>query len=194
LVIDVERCIGCDTCSVACKAEHSIERGSWMQVLTVGGPGPGTPAGIYPNLKMDFLPKPCMHCADAPCITSCPEQAIYKRDDGIVLIRENECTGCGLCVDECPYGAINFREDKGIIEKCDLCYERVDEGEVPFCVYCCETRAMFFGDLNDPESTLSRLIKEKNAYNLLPEKNTKPAVFYFNPGERISYESELRQP
>ncbi|MFC1821620.1 4Fe-4S dicluster domain-containing protein [Thermodesulfobacteriota bacterium] len=187
LVIDVERCIGCDTCAVACKAEHFIEQGSRLQVLTVGGAHPDTPAGVYPNLRMDFFPKTCMHCADAPCIRACPEQAINKREDGIVLVEESECTGCWLCVEECPYGAINVPEDKNIIDKCDLCYERVDEGEVPFCVYCCETNAMHFGDLNDPDSTVSRLIKEKKAYNLLPEKKTKPAVFYFNPGERIGY-------
>jgi Fe-S-cluster-containing dehydrogenase component len=159
-----------------------------MQVLTIGGTQPGTPAGTYPNLKMDFLPKTCMHCDDAPCIGACPEQAIFKREDGIVLIKDSECTGCGLCIEECPYGAINLHEGKNVIEKCDLCYERVDDGEVPFCVYCCETRAMHFGDLNDPESTVACMIKEKKAYNLLPEKKTKPAVFYFNPGDPISYE------
>jgi Fe-S-cluster-containing dehydrogenase component len=179
MVIDLNRCIGCHTCTIACKAENGLEKGSWIHVNTVGGPYPDTPSGTYPDLKMYYLPQGCMHCAEAPCMESCAIEAIERRADGIVAIDEEACDGCGACVDACPYGSISLQEEKGIAGKCHFCHERVEDGEIPFCVLCCETRAMHFGDLNDPESPVSKLIKDKAAYVLSPEKGTGPAVFYF---------------
>lgn len=178
MVIDLDRCIGCHTCSMACKAEHGIQEGSWITVDTIGGEHMDTPAGIYPDLKMSYLPKSCMHCAEAPCMEACPSGAIVKRDDGIVLIKE-ECDGCQMCLEACPYQVIFWDEANNVAKKCDFCHPRVDEGEVPYCVRCCETEALHFGDLNDARSNVSKLIKKKEAYNLLPETGAKPSVFYF---------------
>ncbi len=183
MVIDLKRCIGCHTCTIACKAEHGIEKGSWINVSTIGGGSMDTPTGIYPDLKMHYLPKGCMHCAEAPCIDSCPSEALYRRSDGIVLAEQEKCNGCESCVEACPYGVIRFNDELKAIEKCDFCFERLDDGEEPFCVRCCEVSAMFFGDLNDPESRVSKLIKEKDGYCLMPEWGTKPSIYYlgYNP-------------
>ena len=179
MVIDLDRCIGCHTCSMACKAEHGIQKGSWITVYTVGGMHMDTPAGIYPDLKMSYLPKSCMHCVEAPCMEVCSSGAIVRRNDGIVLIKEEECDGCQMCLEACPYQVIFWDEANDVAKKCDFCHLRIDEGEVPYCVRCCETEALHFGDLNDAQSNVSKLIKKKEAYNLLPEKGTKPSVFYF---------------
>jgi molybdopterin-containing oxidoreductase family iron-sulfur binding subunit len=179
MIIDLKRCIGCHTCSIACKAEHNIPKGSYLKVHTVGGGAMDTPKGTYPDLKMHYLPKGCRHCDDAPCMDACPSEALYKREDGIVLVDENKCDGCRLCEETCPYDVIEYNDEMGLIEKCDFCHERVDDGLEPFCVLCCETKAMFFGDLNDPESTVSKLVRDKGAAPLLSEKGTNPSVLYF---------------
>ena len=115
-----------------------------MKVLTIGGGAMDVPAGVYPDLKMHYLPKGCRHCAEAPCMDACPSDAIYRRDDGIVLVDAEECIGCRSCEDACPYDVILYNEEKGIVGKCNFCYERLDEGQEPFCVKCCETKAIFF--------------------------------------------------
>jgi len=178
LVIDLDRCIGCQTCRIACKVENNLEIGSGMRVDTIGGKYPDTPAGKYPNLSMYWLPVPCMHCDEPSCLDACPEEAISKRKDGIVLVDEEKCTGCQICIDACPYNVITYDDERDVIWKCTLCHHRIDEGLQPFCVVCCEDEAIFFGDLNDPESQVSKLITQKKAYTLKPEKETAPAVYY----------------
>ena len=121
MVIDLERCTGCQTCTVACKVEHGIEVGSGISVETVGGLHRDTPAGKYPNLSMYYLPTPCMHCDKPPCLDACPAGAISKRSDGIVTIDEDKCDGCQMCVSECPYAALFFDSDKNIVRKCNMC-------------------------------------------------------------------------
>jgi len=180
LVIDLDRCLGCQTCRIACKVENSLDIGSGIRVDTVGGAYPDTPRGIYPNLSMYYLPVPCMQCGNPSCMDACPTDAIYKREDGIVLVDEEECTGCQACISECPYGALTFDDHRDVVVKCTLCHHRIEEGLVPFCVVCCEGEAIFFGDLNDPESKVSKLIsqKKREAYTLKPEAGTSPAVYY----------------
>lgn len=178
LVIDLERCIGCHTCRIACKAENNIEKGSGIRVDTVGGPHQDTPRGKFPNVSMYYQPVPCMHCARAPCLEACPVEAISRREDGIVLLDERKCDGCLLCISACPYEALLYVPGKDVVWKCTLCAHRVDEGLEPFCVRCCETGAMFFGDLNDPGSKASQLIVRKGAHVLKPEAGTGPAAYY----------------
>lgn len=178
LVIDLERCIGCQTCTIACKLENDFDKGSGIQVETVGGPHKDTPAGKYPNLSMHYIPRMCMHCEKPPCADACPEGAISKREDGIVSLDQDLCTGCQECIPECPYGALVFDGGTDQVRKCTLCTHRVDEGLEPFCVMCCETEAMFFGDLNDPESAVSRLISKRNAGVLNGERGTGPGIYY----------------
>ena len=183
LVIDLERCIGCHTCAMACKLENGIEQGSWIKVITVGGDGMDTAGGRYPNLSMYYQPTPCMHCAEPPCIDACPLGAIYRRDDGIVLVDRGRCDGCQLCLSACPYEVLHFDAETNLVGKCTLCSHRIDQGLEPFCVLCCETEAMYFGDLADPESEVSKLVATGNTCVLLPDAGTGPAVYYCPPME-----------
>lgn len=183
LVIDLERCIGCQTCNIACKVENVMEAISGIRVETVGGPHRDTPAGTFPNLSMYYLPIACMHCDQPPCRDACPVGAISKRPDGIVLIDEEKCDGCQMCLDACPYQAMAYDPDKNTVRKCSLCYERLDKGYEPFCALCCGVEAIFYGDLEDPESRVSQLIAERNAYVLKPEAGTGPGIHYCPPIE-----------
>ena len=181
LVIDLDRCTGCQTCNVACKMEHNLDQLSGIRVETVGGPHRDTPAGEYPNLSMYYLPIPCMHCSDPPCLPSCPTEAIYQRQDGIVLIDDERCSGCQECLDACPYNVLVYDSEKGKVWKCTLCAHRVDQRLEPFCVLCCEMEAIFFGDITNPSTQISQLAEEREAYALRPESGTKPAVRYCPP-------------
>ena len=181
LLIDLERCTGCRTCMVACKVEHGIEVGSGIRVETVGGAHPDTPSGTYPNLSMQYLPILCMHCEHVPCRDACPAEAIHRRADGIVLVDPDRCTGCEECIPACPYGALFFDQDKKTVRKCDLCFHRLGAGFEPFCALCCPEEAIRYGDLSDPNSEVSRLIAERNAYVLKPELATGPAIHYCTP-------------
>ena len=126
LVVDLERCIGCRTCTIACKVEHGIEVGSGIRVETVGSPHEDTPAGEYPNLSMTFTPVTCMQCRQPACLDACPTEAICQRADGIVLIDEGKCNGCQVCLPACPYGAWSSTTSCSLPRKCNLCSERLD--------------------------------------------------------------------
>jgi dimethyl sulfoxide reductase iron-sulfur subunit len=176
IVIDLERCVGCHTCTIACMTENDLSQGSGIVVKTIGGKDRDTPEGRHPDLHMHFLPIMCMHCADAPCMAACPSDAIKRRPDGIVLIDEKFCDGCFNCVSACPHGVIVSDEKKESVWKCNMCFSRIDEGFVPFCVLCCEGEAMFFGDLNDPGSDISKKIAACSGQKLL--NDSEPAVWY----------------
>jgi len=181
IVYDLERCIGCQACSVACKIENNVTEGiAWHEVKTVGGAHVDTPAGVYPNLSMHWVPTLCMHCKDAPCMDVCPSNAITRRADGIVVLEPDDCIGlgCKKCTWACPYGVIEVNEQEGVMEKCNLCNHLIDEGKQPACVDACVYEATFFGDLNDPQSEASQKLKEKKAEVQLPERGTDPVVFY----------------
>lgn len=180
MVIDLERCIGCDACTVACKIEN-ISTGYWIRVLTQNTDQKDTPSGQFPNLKMEWMPLLCNHCSNPPCVDACPNEALVKREDGPVILIEENCNGCQACVNACPYDVIYFNEQKNIIEKCYLCVHRIDQGLEPFCVICCEGQAIHFGDLNDPNSKVSEIIKKKETFRLKPEIGTEPSIFYCPP-------------
>jgi Fe-S-cluster-containing dehydrogenase component len=183
MVIDQNRCLGCEACSVACRIENDTDEFFWINVETRGGAVKDTPGGVFPELVMDFLPKLCNHCAEPPCLDACPTSAITQSEDGIVTINRDECTGCGSCEEACPYHAISIDKD-GIAKKCHFCAHRLKAGQEPFCVTCCEGQAMHFGDLEDPTSEVYRLSRLENAATLLPELGTGPAVYYLPPMER----------
>ena len=128
LVIDQESCWGCKTCEVACKQEYNLPEG--IRLISVSEDGPKLIDG-----KLDFLYQVnlCRHCDDPPCAKACPEGAIHTRDDGIVLMEYEKCTGCGSCIEACPYDAISPDAAKGIVQKCNLCHHRVDRGLLPAC-------------------------------------------------------------
>ena len=184
LVIDLERCTGCDTCTIACKVENKMEVGSGMRVETVGDTNRDNPLGKHPDLNIYYLPITCMHCDQPPCHDACHAEAIYQRPDGIVLINEEKCDGCQECLSACPYQALVYDPDMKVVRKCNLCFERLDQGFEPFCALCCGKQAIFWGDLADTESGVSKLIAQRSAYTLKPEEETGPAIYYCPPKER----------
>jgi len=176
LYIDIRRCIGCYTCVVACKNWHQIRAGydgSRIRLLDLS-------EGEYPDISRTILPIPCMQCDNAPCIAACPVAAIYKREDGIVVIDKEKCRGCEgrPCIPACPYGVLYYREDEDAVDKCDLCLERIDLGLEPYCVAACPTEAMIFGDLDDHSSEISSSIEKTKAEPLLVESGAEPRVYY----------------
>ena len=181
IVIDLERCIGCHTCAIACKLENDIEGDSWLHVETVGGDGMDTASGEFPDVKMQYLPKLCMHCAQPPCMDACPLEAIYKRDDGIVLVDADKCDSCEVCIPACPYGVLNLDPKTNLAAKCTLCSHRIEQGLEPFCVICCEGQAMHFGDLNDPSSRVYQMIAAEETFQLNLDAETDPSVYYCPP-------------
>jgi len=144
LVVDDELCFDCKACEVACKQENKVPVGlRWIMVITVG------PKKVGENLVTKFSPKTCRHCAKAPCIEACPEGAITKRADGIVIIDENLCIGCGDCITACPFSVIGIDPQKNVAQKCTLCKHRVEEGLTPACVQACPSKAIYFGNINE---------------------------------------------
>jgi molybdopterin-containing oxidoreductase family iron-sulfur binding subunit len=148
-----------------------------------------------------YMPVQCNHCDNAPCVKVCPTGATYKADDGLVLMDYQKCIGCRLCVVACPYSARRFNwhmpagslektndlvplRPLGVVEKCTLCVHRTRRGKLPRCVEVCPVQARHFGDLNDPESELSKLLKQNMSYRLLEEINTKPSIRYINRGKK----------
>ncbi len=182
LVFDQRRCIGCHTCVIACRVEHSLDGNqALMDVPTDTGADTDLPVGKFPHLKLNWQPTTCMHCQKPSCVEACPDKAISKRADGIVLIDKEKCSGCQLCSDACPYGVIKFDEQSNTAEKCNLCAQRVDKGLQPNCVRECIWGAIHYGDINDPMSDVSKLIKSRKGYVLKPEKGTKPSNHYLSP-------------
>lgn len=199
-VIDMKNCIACHACAVACKVENNLPDGIWWaRVLTDGGASQETPAGEFPNLTMRNIEVNCQHCDNPACVKACPVGATYKDPDtGAVRQDYDKCIGCRMCMAACPYNArvFNWSEPvrdpdfnygdkdvpvrpKGVAEKCTMCKERTDRGEEPMCVMCCPTEARVFGDLDDPESAISKFLGEKSTFVLLEEQGTRPQVRYF---------------
>lgn len=173
MVIDVRRCYGVHACTVACKAEFDVPLGvnrSWVEYVE---------KGTYPDVGRSFLPRLCNHCSTPNCVSVCPTGATWKREeDGIVVIDPDICIGCKYCIHACPYDARFPNPETGAADKCDFCVHRVSQGLEPACVEACPSRARIFGDLNDPDSEISRLIATNPVTVLRPEKGTEPNVFY----------------
>jgi tetrathionate reductase subunit B len=170
---------------VACKTEHQIPTGKHagheyyrISVLEYE-------KGKYPTVTRVFAPVLCMQCEVAPCMDVCPiSGAIYRRQDGIVVVNQNKCNGCKLCMNVCPYDALYFNEEVRGVDKCDFCVDRLDQGLEPACVATCMGRAMVFGDLDDPQSEVSKRVAmgvARYGGSLFPTyfgKTFKPSVFY----------------
>ncbi len=235
MVIDLERCMGCRACVEACKVENNTGQGVfWMYVFRLE-------MGKYPNVRWLFLPRPCMHCDNAPCVKVCPVGARYKREDGLVLTDFDRCIGCRYCEVACPYGVNSFNwkkparnqyftwgaegenvygmgdvidhigdaippyrnpdhqklygkdkrlvagggHYKGVIEKCTFCVHRIAKGLLPACVANCPVQVFHFGDLDDPNSEVSRILGQKRSSRLLESNGTLPRVYYLQGVESM---------
>ena len=153
LVINLDRCTGCDSCIVSCKLEHGLPLGTFFnRVLQVG------PTGTYPNIERYNLPVQCQQCTHARCIEVCPTGASFRSEvDGTVQIDAGKCVGCQYCLYACPYGVRSFDANEGVAKKCTLCQHRTADGKgKPACVHNCPGGARLFGDLDDPNSDVSR--------------------------------------
>ncbi len=194
MVIDLKRCIGCYGCQLSCKAEHATPPGVlFARVLK-------REMGTFPNTQLVHLPILCFHCTDAPCVEVCPTGASHYREGGVVDITKEDCVGCRACMQACPYGARYFNETQtgyfpgqgltpyearrysdanvGVVMKCNFCIDRVQAGLEPACVANCAARARTFGDLDDPRSEVSQLIRLRGGEQLRPELGTRPNVYY----------------
>ncbi|MCI8367778.1 MAG: 4Fe-4S dicluster domain-containing protein [Eggerthellaceae bacterium] len=147
IVTDLNKCVGCLGCSVACKVVNNVPIGSfWNKVLRIG-PNPAAGGTDFPNVEMYFLPMQCQHCENPACVDVCPTEASHKLTDGTVQIDKEKCIGCQFCAMACPYGVRYLNEEERVVEKCTLCEQKISQGELPQCVAQCGGRARFFGDL-----------------------------------------------
>ncbi|MBI1746504.1 MAG: 4Fe-4S dicluster domain-containing protein [Acidobacteria bacterium] len=222
MVIDLDKCTGCQACVVACKTENNIpfstpeqaEMGrtiSWIEIIPIM-------EGEYPRPKLRYLPRPCLQCDHPPCIKVCPVYATYRNPEGLVGQVYSRCIGCRYCTAACPYTAKYFnwsaptwakefepclnpdvsKRPKGVVEKCTFCHHRLqkakekvkaegrelkDEDYVPACVQTCPAGAMYFGDLDNPNSKVTQQTKSPRAFRLLEELGTEPKVIYLTEGE-----------
>lgn len=183
LVINTKRCVGCKTCTVACKMENNVAAGL-ARIRVLDGHQQEVfekPTGTYPNLKLEFVPIPCQHCEEPPCVPVCPTGASKKREDGIVYVEKEECIGCSACLAVCPYNARQMDNEAKKVEKCSFCMHRLEENKAPMCVYCCPARAITYGDLNDSNSEVAKLVSSKPVQQIKADQGTKPAVYYILP-------------
>ena len=194
LVIDLNVCVGCQACVTSCKEWNtSGAAGPLVDENAYGANPTGTffnrvqtyEAGVFPQTETIHFPKSCLHCEEPPCVPVCPTGASYKRaEDGIVLVDYDKCIGCKYCAWACPYGAREIDEERQVMTKCTLCVDRIYDEKLaradrqPACVMACPTGARLFGDVRDPDSEVSKAIRERGGYPLMPEWQTKPANQY----------------
>ncbi|CAA7600429.1 4Fe-4S ferredoxin-type, iron-sulphur binding domain protein [Acididesulfobacillus acetoxydans] len=174
-VIITSRCIDCDACMVACRAENEVPIGFTRNWVRDSGA-----VGKFPIVKQMFEPGNCMHCEKPSCLSVCPTGATYKRADGIVLVDDTKCIGCKYCIEACPYDARFLNPVTGKADKCTFCLQRLEQGLKPACVQTCLGKARHSGDLNDPESVVSKLLNRYPARQLSPDAGTRPNIYYID--------------
>ena len=172
MLINTRRCVGCFSCRVACQMSNSLPvNESFIRYESIE-------RGVYPHVRAEEVPMQCQHCDDAPCVSVCPTGASYMNKDGVVLVNEERCIGCGYCAVACPYQARIIHHATGAAGKCRFCVFS-DDGSVPSpsCVGTCITRARIFGNLDDSASEISKAIIEYNAKPIAGDL-TKAKIFY----------------
>ena len=203
MVIDTAKCIGCHVCVMACKVENNTPNGVWWnRIITDNGGGfdADMVGGTYPNnLKLRYYAFGCQHCQNPACVKVCPVGATYKDPEtGVVRQDYDKCIGCRMCMAACPYTGVrsfNWEEpkytldyatgdkdipahQKHVVEKCTFCWHRLASGKEPACMHLCVGRARFWGDMDDPNSIPNQKMKGREVKTLLPEKGTRPPVYY----------------
>ena len=195
--IEIDKCIGCNRCVEACKAENDVPPEpyyfrTWVERYTVlkggdavvdcisTGPKSEPAPAEHDVVRTFFVPKLCNHCAHPPCVQVCPVGATFATQDGVVLVDKDRCIGCRYCIQACPYGARFFNPRTRTADKCTFCYHRVVKGLLPACVEVCPTQARIFGDLSSRASRLVRFERMNKVNVLKPALNTEPKVYYAN--------------
>jgi Fe-S-cluster-containing dehydrogenase component/formate-dependent nitrite reductase membrane component NrfD len=181
-VIDQDRCIGCHACTVACKEEHQVPVGvfrTWVKYIE---------KGEFPHTSRHFGVMRCNHCDSAPCTTICPTNALYRRSDGIIDFDNQRCIGCKSCMQACPYDALYIDPNTNTAAKCNFCAHRVERNLEPACVIVCPTQAILSGDLDDPQSIVSRTVATRKTSVRKPHKGTDPKLYY------VGIEGDLLEP
>lgn len=194
--IDIDKCIGCGRCANSCKNENDVPREpfyfrTWVEQYTIKNDGSvkvEAPNGGIDGFKQSvpdseifktfFVPKMCNHCSKSPCEQVCPVGATYMTAEGIVMVDQNYCIGCRYCVQACPYGCRYVLPEKGVVDKCTLCYHRLKKGLNPACMDNCPTGARMYGDLHDKNGKMVKFLKEHNCLVLKPHLNTGSKLFY----------------
>ncbi len=196
--IDIDKCIGCGRCMAACKIENKVPAEpyffrTWVEryvikkdgdvlVRTISSSAEQPIDGVRERdvLRSFFVPKLCNHCAHPPCVQVCPVGATFQTEDGVVIVDEMRCIGCGYCIQACPYGARFLNPATKTADKCTFCYHRITRGLLPACVEVCPTQARIFGDVKSAASPLTRLMRMGKIHVLKGHLNTEPQVFYAN--------------
>ena len=171
-VLDSDNCIGCHACTVACKSEHDVPLGvnrTWVKYIETG---------TFPDVARKFSVMRCNQCDDAPCMTICPTNALFRADNGVVDFQDDNCIGCKSCMNACPYDALYINPETNTAHKCNMCNHRLEVGLEPSCQVVCPTEAIIIGDLDDPASKINQIIARNETAVRAPEQNTKPKVFY----------------
>jgi sulfur reductase FeS subunit len=199
MVIDLNTCVGCNACMAACAMENQtpVWQNQWRTYVH------DKEIGTAENITRRFFPRLCNHCSNPPCRTVCPTGATFQLDNGIVMVDEALCMGCGACAMACPYNArypityddvkqgkeffgVDFRRERPSVDKCDFCAHRVAAGKKPACVETCVGESRMFGDLDDPDDPITELVKSGVARPLMPHLGTGPNVYYIEELKRTS--------
>ncbi len=192
LLINLDRCTGCESCIVACKLENELALGQFYNKVTPVGP-----TGTFPNVEKYWLPSQCQQCENPACVDVCPTGASYRdTDTGIVLIDQELCIGCQSCLMACPYGARQLNEETNVVHKCTLCSKIIDAGDatVPACVHNCNCGARFYGDFDDPDSDVSREMAkypEEAIHSLSNASGSSPVTRYILSPKIASWKEEI---
>ncbi|MDA8234674.1 MAG: 4Fe-4S dicluster domain-containing protein [Clostridia bacterium] len=198
-VVDTYRCIGCGRCVMACKEENAVPLDkevyrTWVERyvereegVTIESPGGGLdfPLQAPEEGKQFFVSKLCNQCQDPPCVQVCPVSATYRTEDGVVLVDNQRCVGCRYCIQACPYGTRFLHPVTHVADKCTWCYHRLVKGMRPACVTICPVGARKFGNREDSDSEVTKILEKERVRGLKPEKGTKPQVFYLGLDEVV---------
>jgi len=194
MTIDINKCIGCGNCVKACAQENDVPKGffrTWVERYEVSGDDMEHPRVDSPNGGMNgfppidkpadkafFVSKLCNHCAHSPCVQSCPVGATFESPDGVVLVDQKYCVGCGYCIQACPYGCRYMHPTKHVADKCSLCYHRITKGLTTACCEVCPTGSRRLADLKDPKDPVHDFLRVNKIQVLKPEMATGAKVFY----------------
>ncbi|MFO0567447.1 MAG: 4Fe-4S dicluster domain-containing protein [Polyangiaceae bacterium] len=171
MTVDQKLCVTCNACVIACKNENQVPEGA-ARCWTVQ-----VEKGSFPLLSLETRSERCNHCENAPCVTACPTGASHYEDGGIVVVNPDKCVGCKACIVACPY-EVRYMHPEGYVDKCTFCIHRVREGLAPACVTVCPTKALKFGDLDDPRSEVHQELQTRQHKVLKPEEDTRPRLFF----------------